>query len=79
MRNVVPGRGTPGVPTGLILRTIDSTTQQLEWDPTPGAGGYLLWERNVNEAGSQLTMGDGGVQETCAVTGYNFPGTWNYE
>lgn len=78
-RNVVPGRRTPAVPTGLQLRSVDATTQQLFWDPVDGAGGYLIWRRNFNQADSQLTAFDSGVDLPCVVTAYNFPGTWNFE
>lgn len=78
-RSVIPGRGAPGVPTGLTLNTVDPTTQQLFWNAVDGAAGYSLWKRNVNIEGSQLEKLDGGVDLPCAVTAFNFPGTWNYE
>lgn len=78
-RSFIAGGARPGPVNGLQLRSIDPTTQQLTWDAATNAAGYRLSRRNVNEPGSELAPLDGGVDDPCAVTAFNFPGTWNFE
>ena len=77
----MPERGSPPSVTGLQVGMIDPTTVHLTWDATPGAGGYFLSRRNINEAGSQLEPLELGGEASmpCADIYFQFPGTWNYE
>lgn len=80
-RQAVPGRGAPGAVTGLRVYETDPTTSNLKWDAVPGAAGYYLWNRNVNNDSSSLeplALG-GEAAEPCWDVAFLFPGTWNYE
>src|SRR6187402_2531804 len=51
----------------------------LTWSGSDSAGGYHLWSRNVNQAGSQFKLAGNISRSTCADVNWLFPGVWNYE
>lgn len=79
MGNIAVGLGTPGVPQNLKTHSNDGTTVILTWDAVPGAGGYNIWRRSVNDANTQLQKLDNAVSEPCAGIAFQFPGTWTFE
>lgn len=54
--NVVPGAGVLPVPTDLTVISNDPTTVHITWSGSSSAGGYRLWSRNVNQAGSEFAL-----------------------
>ncbi|MGI4894771.1 MAG: fibronectin type III domain-containing protein, partial [Janthinobacterium lividum] len=75
---VVGAVGAPPTPTGLVVTSTDATTVKYSWNPSPGAGGYRVWMRNVNDAASVSTPGS--VQtSTSGGAAFLVPGVWNYE
>lgn len=77
-RPVRIGSGTPEVPTGLDVTSIDGTTVQLNWNASRGAAGYRIWVRNIND-GSVSTADENVTMDTSHGVAYLFPGVWNYE
>ncbi|KAH7409724.1 carbohydrate esterase family 3 protein [Cadophora sp. MPI-SDFR-AT-0126] len=76
--HVVPGAGKPPSPGGLAINANDPTTAHITWTGTGSTGGYHLWARNVNEAGSKFTIA-ANVTDSCADIYFLFPGIWNFE
>ncbi|MFG2949838.1 fibronectin type III domain-containing protein [Streptomyces adustus] len=78
-RSVTVGAGMPAVPTNVTIKSIDATTVQLNWEGSPGAAGYRVWTRNVNDPGHTYTA-DGYVSDTPdRQIAFLFPGNWNFE
>jgi hypothetical protein len=50
----------------------------IQWDGVENAGGYRIWSRNVNMAGSELVVAANVTDQTCAEDFFLFPGVWNY-
>lgn len=73
------GGGTPGAPPVPKIDAVDSTTAHLTWSEVPGAVGYYLWTRNVNNASDVSRRQDITRDGGCADVGLLFPGVWNYE
>ncbi|KAF1959976.1 hypothetical protein CC80DRAFT_584790 [Byssothecium circinans] len=68
--SVVPGAGTPPIPSGLQVHTNDPTTVHLTWSGLDSAGGYRVWYRNVNLQGSQLELIEN-VTMTSSISSFN--------
>ncbi|KAF4943841.1 hypothetical protein FGADI_13121 [Fusarium gaditjirri] len=77
--NAVPGAGTPPVPSDLKILSTDPTTVHITWTGSDSAGGYHVWNRNVNEKGSKFAIVANITGSTCLDDFLLFPGTWNYE
>ncbi|RBQ72054.1 hypothetical protein FVER14953_09857 [Fusarium verticillioides] len=77
--NAVPGAGTPPVPSDLKILSTDSTSVHITWTGSDSAGGYHVWNRNVNQKGSKFEIVSNVTGSTCLDDFLLFPGTWNYE
>ncbi|KAF5254019.1 hypothetical protein FANTH_1201 [Fusarium anthophilum] len=77
--NAVPGAGTPPVPSDLKILSTDPTTVHITWTGSDSAGGYHVWNRNVNEKDSKFAIVANVTGSTCLDDFLLFPGTWNYE
>ncbi|KFZ11648.1 hypothetical protein V501_04652 [Pseudogymnoascus sp. VKM F-4519 (FW-2642)] len=75
--NVVPGTGTPPIPSDVVVVSNDPTTVHITWGSS-SAGGYQVWSRNINVAGSQFVSAGNVTAGPCMDDYYLFPGTWNY-
>lgn len=73
------GGGIPGSPPTPNIAAIDAATAHLSWSEVPGAVGYYLWTRNVNNAGEVSVRQNITRKGGCADVGLLFPGVWNYE
>ncbi|KAH7182078.1 hypothetical protein DER46DRAFT_670422 [Fusarium sp. MPI-SDFR-AT-0072] len=54
--NAVPGAGTPPVPSDLKILSTDPTSVHITWTGSDSAGGYHVWNRNVNAKGSKFAI-----------------------
>ncbi|SCN74636.1 uncharacterized protein FFNC_11530 [Fusarium fujikuroi] len=77
--NAVPGAGTPPVPSDLKILSTDSTSVHITWTGSDSAGGYHVWNRNVNQKDSKFEIVSNVTGSTCLDDFLLFPGTWNYE
>ncbi|KAF5962657.1 carbohydrate esterase family 3 protein [Fusarium bulbicola] len=77
--NAVPGAGTPPVPSDLKILSTDPTTVHITWTGSDSAGGYHVWNRNVNEKDGKFAIVANVTGSTCLDDFLLFPGTWNYE
>ncbi|KAG9506573.1 hypothetical protein J7337_000106 [Fusarium musae] len=77
--NAVPGAGTPPVPSDLKILSTDRTSVHITWTGSDSAGGYHVWNRNVNQKGSKFEIVSNVTGSTCLDDFLLFPGTWNYE
>ncbi|KAF1971713.1 carbohydrate esterase family 3 protein [Bimuria novae-zelandiae CBS 107.79] len=77
---VLPGKGTPSVPSALEVISYDPTTVGLSWSGADSAAGYRVWYRNINTAGSEMQLiGDVTMNsDHCNDQYFLFPGVWNY-
>lgn len=78
-KSVIVGGGTPGAPQNLQIQAHDPTTVHMTWDAVPGAAGYNLYSRNINQAGSQFKSAGASDGTACVDVSFLFPGTWNFE
>ncbi|KAH7030560.1 fibronectin type III domain-containing protein, partial [Microdochium trichocladiopsis] len=78
-RGVIPGGGRPGRPTNLRIVARDGVTVRINFDAVPGAAGYQLYTRNVNQAGSVLVADPFSRRSNCYGVTFLFPGAWNFE
>ncbi|KAK0112622.1 hypothetical protein ONS95_014364 [Cadophora gregata] len=76
--HVIPGAGQPPSPGALSINANDPTTAHMTWTGTDSTGGYHVWARNVNQAGSQWSIA-ANVTASCADVYFLFPGIWNFE
>lgn len=52
--------------------------QSITWSRSASAGGYHVWTRNINEAGSKLHLIGNVTEGTCNEQYVLFPGVWNF-
>ncbi|KAK1250099.1 hypothetical protein MKX08_010102 [Trichoderma sp. CBMAI-0020] len=77
-QNAVPGAGTPAVPGAPSVDSIDPTTVHITWKGSSLAGGYHVWSKNINQAGSEWKVIATVTESTCNDEYFLFPGVWNY-
>ena len=75
--NVVPGAGTPSIPTGFNLVSQDPTSVYATWNRVANAGGYNVYMRDNYTNGTFVN--NGGQSDPCFTGYFLFPGTWNYQ
>ncbi|KAL6887012.1 carbohydrate esterase family 3 protein [Trichoderma evansii] len=64
-QNAVPGVGTPAVPGAPSVNSNDPTTVQITWEGSSLAGGYQVWSKNINQAGSEWKVIANVTESTC--------------
>ncbi|PTB46522.1 hypothetical protein M441DRAFT_126012 [Trichoderma asperellum CBS 433.97] len=77
-QNAVPGLGTPPVPGAPSINANDPTTAHITWTGSSQAGGYQLWSKNINQAGSNWSVIANVTESTCNDEYFLFPGVWNF-
>ncbi|KAL5326321.1 hypothetical protein ACEPPN_007459 [Leptodophora sp. 'Broadleaf-Isolate-01'] len=75
-RPIIPGAGAPTPPTNLVISNIDPLTARLNWSPSAGAVGYIVYGRAKGDADFSTT---GSTTDTSKDVGWLYPGTWYYE
>ena len=50
----------------------------ITWEGSEKAGGYRVWTRNINQAGTKLDIVANVTEQTCNEQYFLFPGVWNY-
>jgi hypothetical protein len=60
------------------MTVINLPLNSITWTGFGSAGGYHVWSRNVNQAGSKLQSIANVTEGTCHEIGFLFPGVWNF-
>lgn len=73
------GAGAPGPVGQPTIKAIDGFTIHMTWDAVPGAAGYYVWTRNINNS-TDVSAKQPWVQSgTCSDQGWLAPGVQNFE